>query len=143
MTWTYTQNPMTVPVDEVHFLVGDTDTLDRLVQDEEIAYYLALYPKPAGKPAYLAAAAVCDAIASQFARKADKSVGPLQISASQQYDHYVALAQQLRTAFATKGAGVIPSSTLRIHTGIPVLGGGGRTVLGTQTTRSGGIGTPA
>ena len=133
MTWTYTASPATVATDEVHFLVGDTDQTAPLVQDEEIDYYLTLYPKPAGKPAYLAAAAVAEAIAAKFARKMDQTLGSLQASAKQQHDHYVELAQSLRTSYATDGEGLVPSTALRIKPGVPRLGGGGDTALGGPT----------
>lgn len=142
MAWTYGAMPSTDPTDEVHFLVGDTDPDDPLIQDEEIEMLLSLYPKPAGKPAYLAAAAGCDAIASKFGRKMQRSVGPISLSAQQQYEHYVELAQQLRVAYATDGKGIIPSTSMRIHPGVPMLGGGGNTVLGGNTVSSGGTGTP-
>lgn len=138
MAWTYGAAPATDPIDEVHFLVGDTDAAEPLLQNEEVTALLGLYPKPAGKPAYLAAAAGADAIAAQFARRAQRSVGPLAISAQQQWEHYVALAQQLRTAYATGGLGVIPSASLRIVPAGPVLSGGGRTYLGDNTLPSGG-----
>lgn len=128
MVWTYTGVPATSVTDEVHFLVGDTNPAEPLVQDEEINYYLALHPKAAGKPAWLAAAAVADAIAAQFARRAQRSIGSLSIAAQQQWEHYVALAASLRDAYATNGRG---SGSVR--PGAPVLGGGGTTVLGGST----------
>jgi hypothetical protein len=137
MTWTYTSDPMNEPVDEIRFLVGDTDDAEHLVQDEEIAYHLSLYPKPVGKPAYLAGAAVAEAIAAQFARRADRSIGSLQISAKQQRDHYVELAAQLRLAWATDGKGTA-SNTLRMVPAGPTLSGGGKTYLGENTIPSGG-----
>lgn len=128
MVWIYTGDPQGDPVDEVHLLAGDTDGTDPLLQNEEIEYLLSLYPKPAGKPAYLAAAAACDAIAAKFARRAQRSVGSLSIAAQQQYEHYVQEAARLRNAFATDGKG-----DLRGFRGIvpaaPRLGGGGPAVL--------------
>lgn len=141
MAWTYTGAPGTSPTDEIHFLVGDTDTTEQLVKDEEIAYFLTLYPKPAGKPAYLAAAAAADAIAAQFSRRAQRSIGSLSIAAQQQWEHYIALAQTMRTLYATAGLGIIPSAALRVVAASPVLGGGGTTVLGgPNNLRSGGTG---
>lgn len=133
MVWTYGASPATSATDEVHFLVGDTDLAEPLVQDEEITYYLALHPKPAGKPAWLASAAVADAIAAQFARRAQRSIGSLSIAAQQQWEHYVALAATLREAYATNGRG-----SRSVRPGAPILGGGGTTVLGGSTNlRSG------
>ena len=140
MTWTYSADPMNNVVDEVHFLTGDTDATDPLLQNEEIEQLLVMFPKPDGKPAWLAAAAGCDAIAAKFGREMDRSVGSLQQSAAQKYDHYVALAQQLRVAYATQGAGIIPSAALRVVPAVPRLGGGGATVLGDSRLTSGGGG---
>ena len=38
MTWTYSGDPATNARDSIRFLVGDTDTNDQLVSDEEIAW---------------------------------------------------------------------------------------------------------
>lgn len=138
--WTYDGDPTADPVDEIHFLAGDTDPDDPLLQNEEITLLLAMYPKPVDKPAYLAAAAACDAIAAKFGRQMQRSIGSLAASAQQKYEHYVALAQQYRVAYATDGKGVVPSTSLRIHPGVPILSGGGPTVLGGTTLPSGGSG---
>lgn len=129
MTWTYTSDPAGDTTDEVRFLVGDTDTTDQLVQNEEIEYALSAYPKPTGKPAYLAAAAVADGIAAKFARRADRSLGSLSIQAKQQRDHYVELAQTLRQAHASSGQAT-GDTRAPYRLGIPLLSGGGPTVLG-------------
>lgn len=139
MSWTYTNDPVNDPVDEIHFLVGDTDGTDRLLSNEECEYMLVLYPKPTGKPAYLAAAAACDSIASKLARNIQNSIGPLSNSDQQQYEHYLQLAAQLRLAYATNGLGDA-TQNLRILNVSPVLGGGGRTYLGDDNLRAGGTG---
>lgn len=92
MTWTYDNSPGTVARDEVRFLVGDTDTTDQLVTDEEIAYAIA--EEGSGK---LAAAAICEAIAAKFARQADEAVGDLKLSKSQRSKAYAERAAQLRS----------------------------------------------
>ena len=38
MTWSYSGDPSASSLDEVRFLVGDTDSTEQLVQNEEIAY---------------------------------------------------------------------------------------------------------
>ena len=38
MTWTYSGNPSSTERDAVRFLVGDTDTNDQLLSNEEIDY---------------------------------------------------------------------------------------------------------
>jgi hypothetical protein len=70
--------------------VGDTDSTDQLVSDEEITYSVTTTGTT-----LLAAGGVAAAIAAKFARKADRSVGDLSISYSQRYDHYLALSKDL------------------------------------------------
>ena len=134
MTWTFTNAPATNQTDEVRLLIGDTLTTSQLITDEEIAYFLIVYPKPVPplvpvtRPAYLAAAAAADAIAASFARKADRSLARgLSIQASQQYDHYVAVAASLREAYITGGIGKRGA-----RPALPKLGGGGTGVLGNE-----------
>lgn len=130
MTWTYT--PVVTERDMVRFLVGDTNTNDQQIQDEEIAYHLLNYPKPTGKPPYLAAAAVADAIASEYARKMNRTLGPLSAQFEQQYLHYLQIADKMRLNFATDGEGIGTGSIGfgAVKKASPSLGGGGRTYLG-------------
>ena len=131
MTWTFTNAPATNQVDEVRLLVGDTLTTSQLITDEDIAYFLIVYPKPilpTVRPAYLAAAAAADSIAASFARKADRSLARgLSLQASQQYDHYVQVAAFLREAYVTGGIGKRGA-----RPALPKLGGGGTGVLGNE-----------
>lgn len=121
MAWSYSGNPAASAQDEVRFLVGDTDTADQQISDEEIAYALA----ETGNVVYDAAAMVARAIAAKWAKKADKSVGGLSINYSQKHDRYVGLAEALAEEAAT-GAGRL--------VGVPRLGGGGQTYLGNEWT---------
>lgn len=68
MTWDYSGNPSSSAKDAVRFLSGDTDEDDPLVSDEEIAYILTQESNP-----YEAAALVCEALASKFARETSVS----------------------------------------------------------------------
>ena len=97
MTWTYSGDPSGSSRDAVRFLVGDTDTNDQQITDEEIAWALTQRSNT-----YLAAALIAERIAAQYARKVDKSVDSLSISFSQRQEHYLALARQLKRD-ATKG----------------------------------------
>lgn len=97
MSWSY--NPGASTRDWVRFRIGDTDTTDQLLSDEEINAALS------DEGNQYAAAAVCaEAIAGTFAREADKSVGPLSISASQKAAMYAKLAQRLRAQVGRKVA---------------------------------------
>ena len=123
--WSYNGGPSANPTNEVRFLVGDTNASDPLLDNEEIDHLLTLYPKKPGKPAYLAAAAACDAIANKLARELDRSIGALSRNDTIKYDHYVQLAQQHRTNEASDGksASAVPKAS-------PILGGGGPKVMG-------------
>lgn len=110
MTWTYTGTSSTdfSERDQIRFLVGDTDTTDQLVADEEIAFALTFEETVRG-----AAAVVAESIAGQFARKADKETGKLKIWLSQKAKAYLALATRLRNE----------DSSRRARAGVPVIGG--------------------
>ena len=78
MTWTYTNAPSSSARDAVRFLSGDNDTANQGVTDEEIAFLLTEW----NDNTYLAAAAVCDAMAGTATTNAvtSKSVGDLSLS---------------------------------------------------------------
>jgi hypothetical protein len=99
MTWTYGGDPSASDRDEVRFLVGDTDTTEQLVTNEEIAYAIL---KSSNNQ--LAAACIANALAAKFARKADKSVGDLSITYSQQAKQFRELAAQLMKDGSISGA---------------------------------------
>ena len=96
MTWTYGGDPAANDRDSVRWLVGDTDTTDQLVQDEEIAYALGEF----GGPIH-AAVVTCEAIAAKFARLVDKKIGSLNIKASQRADEYQVRANVLKRRIGT------------------------------------------
>lgn len=94
MTWTYGQGGQTTK-DQVRLVLGDTDSADQQIQDEEIKVFL-----PGGALAeanvWMAAAAAADAIAARYARAVDKGVGPFRLQAAAKQSHYRTLAEDLR-----------------------------------------------
>ncbi len=104
MTWTYSGDPSLSDVDAIRFLIGDTDSSDQLLQNEEINYLLSL---GGGSPEY-AAFLGAESIAAKFSRLADSKVGELSKSASQQAEGYRRLASDLKARFFATG-GVLPS----------------------------------
>lgn len=90
MSWTYGGDPSANNRDFVRFEVGDTDTTDQLVTDEEIAGAVSLYGNK-----WKAAAAVAQAIAGKFARRVDSTMGKLKLAYSQRVKHYLELAKKL------------------------------------------------
>ena len=110
MTWTYTGDPATNARDSVRFLIGDTDTNDQLLNDDEIAW---LNKEVTGSTTattglYGAAYRACITIASKFSREADKSVGDLSISAQQKATAYRALSKELKGLASQTGATPTP-----------------------------------
>lgn len=100
-TWTYGGDPQNNSTDAIRFLIGDTESGDRQVTDQEIGYMLAQYPN-----SYECAARICKALAAKYARCIDKSVGPLSRSFSQKFQHYSELADSLMDQFSSGGEGV-------------------------------------
>ncbi len=97
MTWTYSGDPSTSTKDQVRFLIGDTQSSDPILQDAEINWLLTENATP-----FYAAVEAANGIAAYYARKADKAVGDLKISASQQHKQYLDLAVRLRRRALTE-----------------------------------------
>lgn len=91
MSWTYTDNPVNVPRDEVRLLIQDTDSSDPLISDREIAYFIAKAGEGIGA-AYLAALS----ISAKFGRLADERTGQVEVKWSQRSRAYASLAADLK-----------------------------------------------
>lgn len=91
MTFTYNSTDLSTNLAKIRRRIGDVESADPLLTDEEINA-----ASSASSNNNLAAALCCEWIAAGFARKADKSVGPLSITLHQKYDQYIALASVLR-----------------------------------------------
>lgn len=110
MTWTYSGNPSASAKDAIRFLIGDTDTVDQLITDEEIAWVNteASGTATATTALYDAAYRCCITIASKLARQADKQIGDLRVSMSQKAEGYRKQAQELKTLSMREGGVPIP-----------------------------------
>lgn len=102
--WSYTGNPTSSTRDAVRWLVGDTDDTEPLCSDEEIDYAVAQ-----GITAHAAAALVCQAIATRFAREADTTINPPggvshTLNYSQRAAGYRTMAAQYRATTAETAA---------------------------------------
>ena len=78
MTFTYSGDPGASALDEVRFLIQDTDTNDQLLSNEEIEYLLLAY----NEDAFGAAIASMTSLIAQAARvqEESKSVGDLSLT---------------------------------------------------------------
>jgi len=97
MTWTYDPS-LSTDKDLVRFYVGDTDTTDQLVVDEEILAILTDYSDPK-----LAAAVVCRSLAAKFARSTTYKVGDVSENCSDIAKFYNDLAAKLDPHGITEG----------------------------------------
>lgn len=111
--WTYDNAPGTDTAagrrDAVRLLIGDTDTNDQLLTDEEIAFYLS----EANDRTYYAAAASAKAIAAKYARLVTNSIDSASVNLSDRMAHYDKLSMKLEREAKTKGSAL----------GVPVAGG--------------------
>lgn len=90
MAWNYSGDPAASTLDQVRFLIGDTDDTDHLLQDAEIEWLIDVEAS-----VYEAAAVACEQIVVSN-RLQDKQIDGLRISAGQRADHYNMLADRLR-----------------------------------------------
>ena len=95
MSWTYSESPGSSELDEVRFLIGDTDANDQLLQDEEIEYLLDKWLLVHGSVFYVASIA-CETIAAKYAREASYSADGVSVSLSELQAKFKAQAETLR-----------------------------------------------
>ncbi len=100
MTFTYTGDPSASDLEEVRFLVGDTDSANELLSDEEILFLLAEIVSVA----YTAVRAAT-AIAAKFARFVDVRTGAVSKALGVQMQHYLDLARRLEIRADEGGLG--------------------------------------
>ena len=97
MSWSYDPNTLNTTTDSgrvntVRLLVGDTDTTDQLVQNEEVLFALT----QTGNNIYYAAVWVCRTISAKFARMVTTTLdGALSANYSDKAKQYNQLAVQI------------------------------------------------
>lgn len=115
--WSYSGNPATSAMDKVRFLIGDTNSSDQHISDEEINAMLA----DNANDAYSTAIACTEALISKFSRYVTKSIGDLSISYGEIVSNYRSLLGDLRRkatiALCTPYAGGISVSDKEIDEG--------------------------
>ena len=90
MSWSYTADPLNNSVDELRLLIGDTNSSDPQLQDEEIQYFLSKY----SSVSQASVAAVTNLIA-KYSRLADETTAELSIKWSQKAQAYRRLKDDL------------------------------------------------
>lgn len=103
MTWTYA-DPSASEKDAVRLLIGDTDSSDQLVTDQEVEHAIATWGD-----IYNAGSFLCEVIAAKFAREVTHSADGLSYSASELFRHYSDLADRLaKTGKKRRRRGALP-----------------------------------
>lgn len=93
MTWTYSGDPTASSNDAVRFTIGDTNSSDQQLSDEEIGYLLSAHGSVLG-----ASIAACDALVARHATAGtgiDRQVGDLRISGSQRAASFASMRDRL------------------------------------------------
>lgn len=91
MTWTYSGDPSASDRDAVRFEIGDTDTTDQQLSNEEIAFALTKYSSVVGAAIYC-----CDALIAKYSRYVNQTVGRVNVAYAQRIAHYQAVIARLR-----------------------------------------------
>lgn len=117
MSWTYWETPGTATADQrrdaVRVLVGDIDTNNQLVSDEQIVFALS----QAQNDVYNASAIVARMLAAKYASRADSKLDEAETKFSQLRASYLQLASSLEaqsTKFGSMSLGVPLAGGIRI-----------------------------
>lgn len=100
--WTY-DGDLDDPLQEVRFLIQDTDGSNPIFTDNEVSFGLGF----SGGHTRKAASYLVQRLMARFAAMADTTELDLSVRASQIYDHYKDLLAMLNSPFATNGS-VVP-----------------------------------
>ena len=110
MAWSYSGDPDSSALDGIRFLIGDTDTNDQLLANEEITW---VNSQVTGRTTstdslYEASYRCMITIASKFSRLADQSVGDLRVNMSQKAKGARDQAEELKKLAAREGSTPTP-----------------------------------
>lgn len=95
MGWSYTGDPLSSPIDAIRFLIGDTDSTEPQLQDEEIAFLVTTWRNKGTM--YWAASQAAETIAAKYTREIALSSDSQTLDLSQLSQKYMTLAEQLRS----------------------------------------------
>lgn len=107
--YTYSGDPSSSVIDQIRFLVQDTNITAALLSDQEITYLSTKW-----KNVFMAAAEAADVIGSKYVSYADKTVGPLRIRKSDLSQRYYDLGKSLRQR-ASRNTGALATLTATVR----------------------------
>lgn len=100
MSWSYSEDPSSSDKDEVRFLIGDTDSDEELLADEEIEYLIGKHDSIWG-----ACAEACESIAAMYSKRSDVGLGGgMDSDISQKAEQYTQMAREFRRKAAGANA---------------------------------------
>lgn len=99
MSWSYSGNPKESPIDEVRFLVGDTNKNEPILQDEEIQYLIDEYGANANVLRYY----VFTHAATIFARDIKRTLGPQSEDPTKRLEYFQQQAKHYEGLLASAG----------------------------------------
>jgi hypothetical protein len=108
MSWSYDENNLTTDtangrLNSVRLLLGDTDTLDQQVQDEEIFFALGV----SNDSIYSATSWCARFVAAKYSRRVDTQLdGALSAKYSDLNKHYMMLSQVMEDQAKKQGAAI-------------------------------------
>ena len=92
MSWNYSGDPSSSDKDKVRFLIGDTDTNEQLLTDEEIDFLIGKHDSIWGT-----CAEACESIAAQYSKRSDVGLGGgMDSDISQKAQQYRDMAKEFR-----------------------------------------------
>jgi hypothetical protein len=107
MTFSYSGDPQTSQKDGIRYLVGDTDSTEPLVSDEEIEFMLNTWYPLYGTLEYVGAE-VLDALAAKYAREANYSADGVSVSLASLQQQLTNQAMKLREMHNRQFVGAEP-----------------------------------
>ena len=112
MAWSYSGDPDSSALDAIRFLIGDTDTNDQLLANEEVSWVNAQVSgsTTSTDALYTVAHRCMITIASKFSRLADQSVGDMRVDMFQKAENARLQAKELKILAQSEGGTPTPYS---------------------------------
>ena len=95
MSWTYSGDPATSPLDEVRFWTQDVVPTRPLLSDEEINFLITKWYEPTNSLLIVSSVA-CEVIAAKVTPETNVSADGVSVSVGDLQQRYITLAQRLR-----------------------------------------------
>lgn len=99
MSWTYSGNPTSSPIDECRFLLGDTRESEPIMQDEEIQYIIDACNGNKNQALYQ----LFSSAATIFARDYKRSLGPQSEDPTERLTYFKEQAAAYKAASTSAG----------------------------------------